>query len=1098
MNRNLVLFLATMMLIGCGEKDETLFEKVNSSVTHITFKNTLKSTPELNILTYLYYYNGAGVAAADFNNDNLVDLYFTSNSGADKLYLNKGNLVFTDITEIANIKNLGSWSTGVTYTDINNDGLLDIYVCKASGYRALKGRNLLYINLGPNKDGVPVFKEDATSYGLDFSGLSTQAAFLDYDLDGDLDMYLMNHSVHPNNAYGKGSKRKKIDSLSGDRLYENIDQKFVDVSKKTGIFQGKIGYGLGLGVSDLNGDNYPDIYIGNDFFENDYLYINQKNGTFKEMITSEPHKIGHTSHFSMGNDIADINNDGLVDILSVDMLPEDLETYKSSGSDFSYSTYENYIKNGYARQYIQNTLQLNLGNSRFSEIGHLSGISATEWSWSPLLADFDNDGLKDIFITNGIKGATNDMDFVKFISNDAIQKSIDEGMSKMDMKLIDKIPQIKVPNYLFKNLGNLKYENVSDKWVTSEPSFSNGSIYADLDNDGDLDIVVNNVDDHAFVLENKATVSNNYIKIYLHGEEKNPLGIGAKLHIYASGKYIFEENYNTRGYLSSISPDKTIGLGQAKKIDSLIVVWPNGYSQKLKDIEVNKSIDLHTKDAKLRKNKSKNPIKTNTYINAGTLLNFSHKDKASLEFYRNPLTPYATTNEGPSIAVADVDKNGKTDIFIAGAKNQASAFFLQDSLGRFNKSLDTIFENDSKSEDVSQVFFDANNDGWQDLLVVSGGNEYKNGKPLIPRLYINRKGVLAKDSIQFKNLQINASKVDASDIDNDGDFDITITSDAVPAEFGATPVQYILKNDGKGNFKDVTIGFAPDFRSLGNVKDFVWQDIDDNGYKDLIVVGHWMPLSIFYNTGKRLVLQSKNGLEKSHGLWNTLTISDFDKDGDLDIVAGNFGLNSKLKASPHEPLSLYRKDFDQNNAIETLVTYYYKGKETTFASKDELTGQLPYLNKKFLSYGEFAKADIHELFGQKNLRTAEKKEVYSLASTYFENQGDGVFTPIMLPMYSQSSTIQDIALEDFNKDGFTDLLLVGNNYEINTQLGRMDALQGVILQNDKKGRFYWDNTLKIDVPGPARDIQRIHAGERNCFVIAINNGSPIFLCDENQ
>ncbi len=1100
MNRILGLSLSVFIVLGaCNKKKDKLFNKVDSVHSGIYFKNQLIDTPELNILTYLYYYNGAGVVSADFNNDGLVDLYFTANQSEDKLYLNRGGLKFEDVTKVAHINNLGNWTTGATHVDINHDGLLDIYVCKVSNYRGMQGRNLLYVNQGVNEEGIPKFSEEASSYGLDFSGLSTQAAFLDYDLDGDLDMYLLNHSVHPNRTYGKGSQRLERDSLSGDRLYRNDDGFYKDVSFEAGIFQGKIGYGLGLGVSDINDDGYPDIYIGNDFFENDYLYINQRDGTFKELISSDNKRLGHTTHYSMGNDLADVNNDGLTDILSLDMLPEDLETYKTSGLEYSYPTYQYYLKNGYAPQYMQNTLHLNLGSENFSEIGNLSGISATEWSWGVLAADYDNDGFKDLFISNGIKGATNDMDFISFIANENIQNKINAGMTQTDMEFIKELPEKKVANYLFKNDKNLSFKNVTEQWYKEEVSFSNGCVFADLDNDGDLDLVVNNLNEEAYLLENKSDQNKDrhYIKIALTGDEKNKFGIGTKILAYSTSGILKQEQFVTKGYLSAVSNKVHLGVGQDTLIDSITVIWPGGKFQTLRSVKTNQELVLKEHSAK--GNFYENPeSKIKSFlINTSEKFTFTHRDPATLEFNRDPLVPFANTNEGPAISICDIDGDALDDIFISGGKGQASTLFLQDSLGKFISIQDSVFKPDAISEDVSHVFFDANGDQLNDLLVVSGGNEFKKGKPLQPRLYINDKGTFKKDTLAFQNVEINASKVIASDFDNDGDLDITIASDQLPMEFGSIPNQYLFENDGKGNFNDVTAEITPEFQKIGLVKDLLWIDIDGNGYKDLIAVGYWMPVSVFMNNGKSLELQKNNGLDFTHGWWNTIIAEDFNNDGDIDLVCGNWGLNSKLKASIKMPVSLYRSDFDENGTIDPVVTYFHKDKETPFASKDELTKQMPFLNKKFLSYQDFSKANLEELFPAEKLNNAIKMQVYELGSCYFENEGHNTFKKRLLPPIAQSSSINAIAAEDFNKDGLKDMLIVGNNFEISTQLGRLDALHGVILQNDQSDGFVEVRNQNFDVPGPARDLKKINIAGKDYYIITINNDSPIILAKTN-
>jgi len=1083
----------------CACKTEpSLFEEIAPSSSGIQFSNNLTNTQELNILTYLYFYDGAGVAAADFNNDGLVDLYFTSNQSEDKLYLNKGNLKFLDITKEAGINNGDGWTKGVTHVDINNDGLLDIYVCKIGDYKQLKGKNLLYINQGTNAEGIPIFKEDAKLYNLDIKSFATQSVFFDYDLDGDLDCFLLNHNVHPNSNYGNGNKRKEIDALSGDKLLRNDEGIFVGVSQEAGIFQGKIGFGLGVSVSDINNDGYPDIYVGNDFFENDYLYINQKNGTFKEINSTSEKNLGHTTHFSMGNDIADINNDGLMDIMSLDMLPENLLTYKTSGLEFPYQTYEFYLKNNYAPQFMQNTLHLNLGSTNFSEIAYLSGVSATEWSWNVSLADFDNDGFKDIFITNGILGATNDMDFISFIANDHIQKRISQGMSEKEMGFIKEIPEKKVANYFFKNNKDLTFSNVTKNWSNQKPSFSNGAIYADLDNDGDLDIVVNNVNDKATLLRNNSDKSNNYLKIKFKGPEKNIFGIGAKVMAYAKGLTITQENFVTRGYLSSITPNLHFGLGKIAAIDSLKIIWPNGAVEKLLNVATNKEITANYKNAVLSNVKQRASPTKSFLANSLKVINFKHIEQSSLEFNREPLIPYASTNEGPTLAVFDINNDGFEDVFIGGAKAQASKLFIQNARGEFTSVQEDLFEIDKQNEDVTSVFFDANNDGFTDLLVASGGNEYESGKQISPRLYLNKNGIFYKDAVQFQNVFMNASSVTAVDFDNDGDMDVCITSNLVPRKFGKTPTQYLFENTGNGKFKDVTESKSIDFKTVGNVKEAIWKDLNNDGFMDLIAVGHWMPLTVFLNDGKKLTKLANNSLAKTNGWWNCIIAEDFDNDGDIDFLAGNWGLNTRLKASKSEPLKLYNADFDVNGTLDPVITYFYKGVETPFASKDEITKQLPGLNKKFLSYKDFAKASIEELFSPERLNASEKKEIYELASCYFENDGSNNFNIKKLPFMAQISSVNAIKMNDFNNDGFLDVLIAGNNYEISTQLGRLDASHGLILLNDKKGFFNPVPQQGFDIVGPARSIKKVIISGEEYYIISINNDQPIILKTQHQ
>lgn len=1101
----LCFLISFIILTSCqSEKAETQEEKLFSLANNsgIEFVNQLNPTTELNILTYLYYYNGGGVATGDLNNDGLIDLYFTGNQVNDHLYINQGGLRFEEVGKTAGIQNADGWTTGVSMVDINADGLLDIYICKVGAYGSINGTNLLLINQGPNEAGIPVFKEQAVAFGLDIKSFSTQSAFFDMDLDGDLDMFLLNHSVNPNRTYGKGSTRADQDSLAGDRLYRNDNGKFINVSKEVGIFQGVIGYGLGVGISDINNDGFPDIYVGNDFFENDYLYINNGDGSFEELMNSDPSRLGHTTHFSMGNDLADINNDGAIDILSVDMLPSDLIAYKTSGHEYNNQIYDQYLKNGYHPQYMQNTFHLNQSNGYFREIGYMSGLSATDWSWAPLCADLDNDGNNDVFITNGILGATNDMDFINFIANDKIQQQIEKGMGLEELKFTKEIPERKLPNYFFKNKGDLSFEDVTDQWFERLPSFSNGAAYADLDNDGDLDLVVNNVNESAFLLENRSEQlnENHRLTIKTLGNKKNTNAIGSKIWVYTGASVKVVENFISRGYLSSVSSDFHVGIGSAEIIDSLIIRWPEGSVNRFKKVRADSTLVLDQN--LLAASASEWPLNSQRSRNfEHSKLNllsapWKHQEKTSYEFGREPLIPYANGEEGPRAAVGDLNADGLEDFYLCGGKKQAGALYLQQTDGTFDLAINPAFEENSDSEEIDAHFFDADNDGDLDLITVSGGNEVKNGKRIAPILYKNANGIIKRD-LNFPLIEVNASRVVSSDLDNDGDLDLIITSNAKPRYFGASSKQYILQNNGQGGFKDITYDFGGEFQNIGLIDDIDINDFNRDGLPDLVVAGKWLPITIFINTGNSLELQKDNGLQASNGLWSSVKTLDIDSDGDLDIVAGNWGLNTRLRASKDYPLNLYSKDFDQNGTIDPIVTYFQDKVETVFVSKDDLMKQLPDLNKKFLSYQAFANAELHDLFAATDLSSALKKRVYTLEHSVFINNGQLSFSSSSFPFLTQSASVKDLHIDDFNNDGSPDLYVVGNDHAVNTQLGRIDASHGTLLINNGQGSFYPAQKQLTPVSGLSRNVQKLTIKGKDHLLITRNNDTPVILNTSN-
>lgn len=1090
------IILATM---AC--KDKTRFELLTSDQTGISFQNKLEETPQMNVFTYLYFYNGGGVAAGDLNGDGLPDLYFTANLDSNRLYLNNGDFKFTDITVPANVSGKKGWTTGVTMADVNGDGKLDIYVSQLGDYKNIIGKNQLYINLGNDENGIPRFEDQAKQWGLDLKGFSTQAAFFDYDLDGDLDMFMLNHSVHSNGTYGKSDLRTEFHPLSGDKLMRNDGSTFTDVTKESGIYSSVIGYGLGVTVGDINWDGYPDIYVGNDFHENDYLYISNGDGTFTEQLEAS---IQHTSRFSMGNDIGDINNDGFPDILSLDMLPADPKMLKSSAGEDAYDIYHFKLGFGYNHQFARNTLQLNLGNGRFSEIALLSGIAATDWSWSGLFADLDLDGYKDIFISNGIKRRMNDLDYINFVSNEAIQHRLEGDLTSEDLALVAKMPIVKIPNYIFRNNGDLTFQEMSKEWGLNQDSFSNGSIHVDLDNDGDLDLVTNNIDQEAFIYRNntlsaKATKSdegNTYIKIKFEGKSPNLNGIGSKVIIPTDKGKITAEVFPTRGYQSAVHTDLLIGLGEMSTIDSIFIIWPDNRFEVLRDVATNQTIIVKQESAKNLYD-YEHPDKTIfKEVSDQFALDYKHEENNFIEFNREGLIPHMSSTEGPPLVIGDVNGDGKDDFFVGGAKRQLAKLYIQQDSG-FAQQYQEIFKTDSLHEDTDATFVDVDKDEDMDLVVLSGGNEFRNNDSALQlRIYSNDgKGNFSKDPTKQPEIYLTGSCVRPADFDADGDIDLFLGGRVVPWNYGEIPNSYLLENDGDGNFKDVTFEKARELQKVGLVKDASWADMNGDGQLDLVILGEWMPVTIFLNSEGTLTKEKSGGLELSHGWWNTLQIEDIDEDGDLDILGGNLGLNSKLKASEEEPVSLYVKDFDQNGKKEQLLYHFIGGEENLFATKDELVKQLPSLKNKFIKYNDFALADPEEIFSKKELQDAEKLVAHELRSGIFVNDGEMNFTFEPFPLQAQISTINSILLDDFDNDGAKDILAGGNFFALNIQMGRYDASYGLLLKNlgDAAFQYVPQHKSGLEITGQISTINTLLFKNEKYFIISRNNETIKFL-----
>lgn len=1095
-------FLYSILLLSAcrqsANKQPAVFEVLDSSRTGLTFSNKLTPTQSFNMFKYMYFYNGGGIGAGDFNNDGLMDIFMTANQGGNKLYLNKGGLTFKDVTAEANIPQDSAWSTGVSVVDINNDGLLDIYISRVGKYETLHGKNQLLICKGINKNGVSLYTDEAKQYGLDFSGFSTQAAFFDYDMDGDLDVFLLNHSVHRNGAF---APRKNFagtyDTLSGDRIYRNEGNTFADVTRQTGINSTAISYGLGVAVADINLDGYPDLYVGNDFHENDYLYINQKNGTFKEEINEH---IMHTSQFSMGVDVADVTNDGYPEIISMDMLPSDPYILKRSLGEDEYDLFQYKIGAGYNYQYTRNNLQLNRRNGMFSETGLYSGIYATDWSWAPLWMDFDNDGLKDLFISNGIPKRMNEMDYVNFISNREIQDKIAANkLADKDMALINKFPEIKIPNKLFKNNGNLGFSDINNLITNDKPTYSNGAVYADFDNDGDLDILVNNIDEAALIYQNRSNDKKDkaYVEIKLKGPVKNINAVGAKVILFANGGIRTYEKSPVRGFQSSMESPIHIGLDKAK-LDSAFLVWPDNTYQPIALAAGKTNLTFtYTKGLPVfnyHQITSYWPMPTTPMsdITQQVGLNYTHQENAFSEFDREPLIPHMVSTEGPALCVADINHDGLEDVFIGASRDKKTAVFLQQVNGKFSKSSQPVMDADSSYEDVDATWVDVNNDGNIDLVVASGGNEFFGPDPhLQPRIYLgNGKADFIKLDHAFDNIYLNASCVVPNDINGDGAVDLFIGARSVPAEYGKEPRSYLLLNDGKGHFKDVTQLYASELLQAGMVTQAVWFDTDKDGDKDLVVCAEWRGIYTYINERGNFI---KRSLTDKKGWWNFVLPVDIDNDGDIDFVAGNLGLNSRLQASDKEPVKLYYSDFDDNGRKEQVLTYFLGGREFPFANKDELQRQVPGLKKKFLYAEDFAKADLKKIFTAEKLDKAQVSSVDYFSNAILINNGNNQYTTQALPWEAQLSSYRDAIVVDANHDKLPDILMAGNFYQNNIQMGRYDADFGTILLNKGKGSFSVEAINGLQLKGEVRHLRKIMINKREAYILARNNETTMVI-----
>ncbi|GIV35895.1 MAG: hypothetical protein KatS3mg032_0274 [Cyclobacteriaceae bacterium] len=1086
-----------LILAGCSQNQSRnkRFTLLAPRQTGIDFINRITDNDTLNIIRYLYFYNGGGVAAGDINNDGLPDLFFTGNLVENKLYLNLGNFRFRDITRQAGLAGSRSWTTGVTMADVNGDGWLDLYVCEVGGFRNLKGRNRLYIN-----NGNLTFTEKAKDYNLAFSGFGTHASFFDYDRDGDLDVYLLNHSVHANYTLADMALRYTPDDRSGDRLMRNDNGVFTDVTREAGILTGTLGYGLSVAISDFNTDGWPDIYVCNDFRENDYLYLNQRNGTFKQIVEKA---MPHTSRFSMGSDAADINNDLKPDLITLDMLPDDEVIRKRSAGEDSYEIFQHKLSYGFHYQFSRNALQLNRGEVNgiplFSDIAPFAGVEATDWSWAALFADFNNDGFKDLFISNGVLRRPNDLDYISYIASTPSGKI-------PDLDLAEKMPAGQAVNRMFQNTDGLHFKEVTRLWMDdATPNCAQGATYADLDLDGDLDLVVNVQNMPALIYRNNTSPdSAHYLRIRLQGKGKNVFAIGAGVEAYAGGNRSFYEVYTSRGWQSAVEPIVHIGLGSNWMADSVIIRWPDGQMQKLFQVGANKLLEISQVAATPRNgNISSSGTK---FFKPITIpgLSYSHSENKFSAINHEPLLPFSHAVAGPPLAVADINGDDLDDLFIGGAAGQSGVVFVQQPDGSFKKMNQPDLEADAGAEDTACALADVNNDGLADLIVAGGGQQF-NGSDvrLKPRLYLNKgNGMFTRSDKALPEIFADASVIRIADFNQDNLPDIFLGGRVVAKAYGKVPDSFVLRNNGDGTFSDVTLQlFAT--RKLGRIQDACWTDVNHDRRPDLLLAGYWMPLTVWIQQpdGKFADETQQRGLKNTSGLWNVISTADINHDSLPDFIAGNFGLNSRLRASSSSPVIMYVNDFDANGTEEQILIYNTPGGPSVFNSRDQLVKQIPSLKKKFLSYANYSKAGPDNVFETDKLKASVKLETQMLGSAILRNNGSG-FDVLPLPDKIQFFPVFALAALRSPAGNSTMLLAAGNLTDVQPDIGFLDAGYGELLEI--KPDF---SVLPIPpeksgfiVPGQARHIGalKLKKGHKNVILVSRNNQTLLaFTLDEN-
>ncbi|WP_266202659.1 VCBS repeat-containing protein [Pontibacter kalidii] len=1090
------LILATC--VACSreaqQKEDPLFMELDAAATHVEFINMVESSEDMNIFNYRNFYNGGGVAIGDVNNDGLPDIYLTSNTGQNKLYLNQGGFRFEDITEQAGVGGNQAWSTGVTMADVNGDGLLDIYVCNAGEVNGDNRKNELFLNNGLSDTGIPGFTDKATAFGLDDEGYSTHATFFDYDRDGDLDVYLLNNSSYPVSHLGFTNLRDQRNKLGGDKLLRNDKGLFTDVSEEAGIYGSLIGFGLGITIGDVNNDNWLDIFISNDFYERDYLYLNNQNGTFTE---ASKEWMPHESLSSMGADIADLTNSGNLDIFVTDMLPWDDVRLKRTTAYENYDLQQLKLARDFHLQYMQNMLHLNNGDNTFSEVARLAGVHATDWSWGALIFDMDNDGLKDIFVANGIYQDLTDQDFVNFLgSEETMRRAAEGGGYSYNKELIEKMTSTPIPNYAFQNQGNLQFTNQAKAWGLGTPSFSNGAAYGDLDNDGDLDLVVNNVNMPVSIYRNKTSekLQHHYLRVKLKGGQANLNGIGAKVYVHQPQKTVYLQQMPNRGFESSVDLTLVFGLGKEEQIDSVRVIWPDDKMQVLQQVKAGQELLLNYQQAdQLHIPEALIPDKTFYDATQAVRLKYVHQESNFVDYNRDALLKQMLSTQGPALATGDVDGDGLEDVYLGGAAGGAKKLFLQQKNGTFEESSCRVFAEDLDAEDVAAQFFDADGDGDLDLMVVTGSNEFMSEAPqLLDRFYINDgRGNFAKEN-RLPNLKTNASCVAAADFDRDGDIDLFVGGRMIPSGYGYDPPSYLYVNDGTGSFKNYTKRYLPS-NELGMITEAAWADLNGDKYPELVLVGDWMPVTVFANE-KGQKLNAKTEVPNSAGWWNTMKAVDLDGDGDTDFILGNLGWNSRMAASLKQPVELYVHDFEDNGTVEQIITCYAEdGKAYPMVLKQDLQRQVPSIKRRFIKHQDYAGKQLQEMLPEEELKAAVVRKVVNPNSSFLINQGNSTFSLEALPVEVQFSPIHAIETVDYNQDGQLDILLAGNFYDVLPEIGQYDANYGLLLEGRGNGRFEVRKPKDTGffTKGQVRRMRQVAGANGQVYFLLAKNNAPL-------